>query len=246
MLLADLHIHTRWSDGTLEIGQVIDLFGRSGHDVIAITDHIVNTDCIVGKVTHRIGLSLTEATFAEYADEIERERKRAWDRYRMLVLTGCELTRNAITRKKSAHALAIGIDRFLSANGSVEAMLERAKRDAALTVACHPNEMSDWYANTLYLWRRRNELGDLIDLWEVACRWDVFPQVSRARFPYIGNSDFHQETHLYAWKTLLPAEKNERAVVRALKKGEGLALMRLAEPRREASMPAALHAAFAS
>ncbi len=246
MLLADFHIHTRWSDGTLTIPEVVDLFGTSGHDVIAVTDHIVNTDCIVGKVTHRIGASLTEATFAEYADELERERKRAWDRYRMLLLTGCELTRNAITRKKSAHALAIGIDRFISANGSVEEMLERAKRHAALTVACHPNEMSDWYANTFYLWNRRSELGELIDLWEVACRWDVFPEVSRARFPYIGNSDFHQEAHLYAWKTLVPSEKNERAVVRALKRGEGLALTRLAQPRQPAAVPAPMTAAYAS
>src|SRR5690349_14020633 len=39
MLLADFHIHTTWSDGKLPMGEVVDLFGRSGHDVIAITDH---------------------------------------------------------------------------------------------------------------------------------------------------------------------------------------------------------------
>jgi len=231
MLLADFHIHTTWSDGKLSIGEVVDLFGASGHDVIAITDHIVNTDSIVGKVTHRFGLTLTAGTFDAYAEEVERERRRAWDEYGMIVLTGAELTQNAVRRKNSAHVLAIGIDRFISANGTVEEMLVRARQDCEVVVACHPNEMSDWYANTFYLWNRREEVADLIDLWEVACRWDLFPQVSRAKFPYIGNSDFHDAPHLYAWKTLLPADKNERSVLRALKRGEGLALTRLAHPQ---------------
>ena len=113
MLIADFHIHTTWSDGKLSMPEVIDLFGRAGHDVIAITDHIVNTDSIVGKVTHRFGLTLTAAKFPAYMEEVERERKRAWDQYRMLVLAGCELTQNAITRRNSAHVLAIGIDQFI-------------------------------------------------------------------------------------------------------------------------------------
>ena len=44
MLLCDFHIHTTYSDGILPLPKVVDLFGRSGHDVIAITDHIVNQD----------------------------------------------------------------------------------------------------------------------------------------------------------------------------------------------------------
>ena len=44
MLLCDFHIHTSYSDGMLPLPKVVDLFGQSGHDVIAITDHIVNRD----------------------------------------------------------------------------------------------------------------------------------------------------------------------------------------------------------
>jgi processive 1,2-diacylglycerol beta-glucosyltransferase len=142
-----------------------------------------------------------------------------------------------MTRKNSAHVLAVGVDRFISANGSVEEMLVRAKKNAPIVIACHPNEMSDWYANTFYLWNRRNEVADLIDLWEVACRWDLFPQVSRAKFPYVGNSDFHHEAHLYAWKTLIPCDKDERSVIGALRTGEGLALTRLAAPRQPVPLP---------
>jgi hypothetical protein len=226
-LLADFHIHTTWSDGKLSMPEVVDLFGRAGHDVIAITDHVVNTDHIVGKVTHRFGLTVTPENFRDYRDEIEREKKRAWDEYRMIVMAGFELTQNAITRRNSAHVLALGVDEFISANGTVEEMLARAQRMSRIVVACHPHEQSDWFSNTFYLWNRRDDLRDLVDLWEIACRWDLFPPVARERLPYIGNSDFHKEEHLYAWKTLLPCEKNERAVLAALEDGRGLAVTRL-------------------
>lgn len=228
MLLADFHIHTTWSDGKLSIPQVVDLFGRAGHDVIAITDHVVNTDSVIGKVTHRFGLTVTAENFREYREEIEREKQRAWDEYRMIVLPGFELTQNAVTRRNSAHVLALGTDEFISANGTVIDMLERAQSRSRIVVACHPNEMTDWYSNTFYLWNRRGDVADLVDLWEIACRWDLFPPVARAKLKYIGNSDFHKEEHLYAWKTLLPCGRNEEEILRTLERGEGLAVTRLA------------------
>lgn len=228
MLLADFHIHTTWSDGKLGMDEVVDLFGASGHDVIAITDHVVNRDNVIGNATRRMGLSLTEANFGDYLEAIERERRRAWDRYRMVVIAGCELTRNAYRRSHSAHALALGVDGFLSAEGSVEEMLVGARSSGAAVVACHPNEQSEWFANTFYIWNKRESLEDLIDRWEVACRWDLFPQVSRARLPYLGNSDFHDRPHLSAWKTLIPCDKNERSVLAALKDGREVGVTRLA------------------
>jgi len=126
MLLADLHIHTTWSDGRLSIPEVIDLFGRSGHDVIAITDHIVNNDNLVGKITHRFGLTLTKDNFDAYRAEVDAEAARAWDEFGMLVIAGAELTQNRIRRATSAHVLALDIDTFISAEGSVEEMLVRA------------------------------------------------------------------------------------------------------------------------
>jgi hypothetical protein len=226
--MADFHIHTRWSDGKLEVGEVIDLFGMSGHDVIAITDHVVNGDTLLGKAAHRLGYTLRAETFAEYRDEIEREARRAWDRYRMVVLPGFELTRNAVTRNASAHALAIGVDRFLTADGSVESMLERANESGAAVVACHPHEMSEWFQNTFYLWNRRKEVARLIHRWELACRWDLFPPVARARLPFVANSDFHDRPHLHAWKTLLDCPKRPEAVLAALKSGDELGVTRLA------------------
>jgi 3',5'-nucleoside bisphosphate phosphatase len=227
MLLADLHIHSRWSDGELSIAEVVDLFGRSGHDVIAITDHVVNSDNVIGKVTHRFGLTVNRENFDAYRTEVEREARRAWDEYRMIVIAGCELTQNRVRRATSAHALALGIDDFISADGSVETMLARAHDAGAIVVACHPNEQSEWFANTFYLWNRRGEVSGMIDLWEVACRWDLFPPVGRAQLPFVGNSDFHKPAHLYAWKTLLPCEKRVDAILRTLRRGTGLAVTRL-------------------
>jgi len=227
MLLADFHIHTKWSDGVLSIPEVVDLFGRAGHDVIAITDHVVNTDTLIGKASRRLITSVTPQNFREYRDEIEREKKRALDQYGMLIIAGFELTQNCVRRNNSAHVLALGVEEFISADGTVEEMLERAQRLSKIVVACHPHEQSDWFSNTFYLWNRREEVRELVDLWEVACRWDLFPPVARARFPYIGNSDFHRPEHLHAWKTLVPARKNEQAVFRALEQGDGLAITRL-------------------
>jgi predicted metal-dependent phosphoesterase TrpH len=235
MLLADFHIHTTWSDGKLSIPEVVDLFGRAGHDVIAITDHVVNADTLVGKATHCFGLTVTPQNFPAYREEIEREKKRALDQYGMVVIPGFELTQNAVTRRNSAHVLALGVDEFISADGTVEEMLERAQRQSRIVVACHPHEQSDWFSNTFYLWNRRNDLAHLVDLWEVACRFDLFPPVARARLPYIGNSDFHRVEHLYAWKTLVPARKNELAIFRALEQGTGLGVTRLAAPFTEVS-----------
>jgi hypothetical protein len=230
MLLADLHIHSKWSDGRLSIAEIVDLFGESGHDVIAITDHVVNSDNLIGRVTHRFGLTVTSGNFDAYRTEIEEEARRAWDEYGMLVIAGVELTQNRFRRNSSAHALALGIDQFVSAEGSVEEMLVRAHDSGAVVVACHPNEQSEYFANTFYLWNQRQEVSRLVHLWELACRWDLFPPVARARLPYVGNSDFHDRPHLYAWKTLLPCAKNAAEVVRTLKRGAGLAVTRLERP----------------
>lgn len=230
MLLGDFHIHTTWSDGRLSIPEVVDLFGRTGHDVIAITDHVVNSDSLLGKAAHRFGLTVTRDGFDAYRAEIEREARRAWDRYRMVVIAGVELSRNGFTRDTSAHALALGLDSFVPADGPVEEMLTRAREAGAVTVVCHPHEQSEWFSNTFYLWNRRKDVTPLVDRWEVACRWDLFPPVARERLPYLANSDFHQAPHLWAWKSLLDVEKRPRAILSALRDGTGVGVTRLNAP----------------
>ena len=45
--------------------------------------------------------------------------------------------------------------------------------------------------------------------------------------PHIANSDFHRPEHLYAWKTLLPAERNAPSVLAALRSATGIGMRRL-------------------
>ena len=232
MLLADFHVHSTWSDGTLSIPEVVDLFGRTGHDVIAVTDHVVNTDSLLGRAARGLKLSVTADKWDAYRAEIEHEARRAFDTYGMLVLPGCELTRNAVTGARSAHALALGHDTHVSADGPMEEVLTRARDAGAVTIACHPNEQSDWFGNTFYLWKRRREIGALVDRWELACRWDLFPPVARARLPYVANSDFHRPDHVWAWKTLLDCEKSPAAVLAALRSTDELGATRLPAPLR--------------
>ncbi len=227
MLLCDFHIHTTYSDGALTLPEVVDLFGRSGHDVIAITDHIVNRDNGLGRIAHAIRHSLNPETWKRYFDEIRKEGERAWKSYGMLVIPGAEMTRNTVNRDTSAHVLALGLDDYLSADGDPIEMLGEIRARGAVSVACHPHEMSEFFANTYYLWNRRRLVGELVDLWEVGCRWDLFPVVSRAKLPHVANSDFHRREHLYAWKTLLRAEKTAAGVLKALKRPAGIGLLHL-------------------
>ena len=45
-LYCDFHIHTTWSDGEYSIDEVVALYGEAGFDVIAITDHVLDSESI--------------------------------------------------------------------------------------------------------------------------------------------------------------------------------------------------------
>jgi hypothetical protein len=47
LLLCELHAHTTWSDGQLTLPELVDLYGRSGFDVLAVTDHAVGLDELI-------------------------------------------------------------------------------------------------------------------------------------------------------------------------------------------------------
>ena len=236
MQLCDFHVHTTYSDGDLPLPEVVDLFGRSGHDVIAITDHIVNRDNGLGRVAHAIRHSLNPESWKRYFEEVGREAERAWRTYGMLLIPGAEMTRNTVNRDTSVHILALGLNEYLSADGDPIEMLREIRAREAVSVACHPHEMSEFYANTFYLWNRRKIVAPLVDLWEVGCRWDLFPVVSREKLPHIANSDFHRPEHLYAWKTLLKAEKSVTAILDALKtRAAGIGVLRLTPQWAEAT-----------
>jgi hypothetical protein len=65
-LLCELHAHTTWSDGSLPTRELCDLYGRSGFDVLAVTDH-----------TYVSPGSVDDRTFEAYLEEVEAEAERA-------------------------------------------------------------------------------------------------------------------------------------------------------------------------
>ncbi len=224
MLLCDFHIHTTYSDGSVELRRAVDLFGQAGFDVIAITDHVVNGDNSIGKFANRFNLSVREDNFAEYMRHIREEAERAWGKYGMLVIPGVEISKNHLSSDKSAHLLLIDIKNFIPASWNYEKIFLEAKEQDALIVACHPHYMSDMSKDTLFLWNNREKYAKYIDAWEVANRDDVFNVISLKKYPYVANSDFHKARHLYSWKTLLNCEKDTAAVKQCIKHNKGVAI----------------------
>jgi 3',5'-nucleoside bisphosphate phosphatase len=231
-LLCDFHVHTRWSDGRLSLREVIDLYGQTGRfDVVAITDHILmKRDWLarVGRVAtlgqRRFGLQ--EEAFADYLADIASEAERARRRYGMLVIPGVEVTQNRIRGKKNSHIIALGVEQYISADQAAVDILREIRRQGGLSIACHPHHRTTRRIeiSTCYLWDHREELSDLVDVWEAANRDDLFSVTSLKHYPYVASSDFHKPKHLYSWKTLLRCEKTWPDIKRALRSNVDIAL----------------------
>ncbi len=224
MLLCDFHIHTKYSDGSIELKKVIDIYGQAGFDAIAITDHVVNGDSSIGKLAHRFKYTVKEENFREYMDAIEFESARAWSKYGMLVISGIEISKNYISSDRSAHILLLDLKEFVSASWDYERIFLEARKQDALVVACHPHTMSDMSKDTYHLWNNREKYAKYIDAWEIANRDDVFNVVSLKKYPYIANSDFHKARHLYSWKTLLNCKKEVGAIKQCIRHNKGVAI----------------------
>ena len=225
MLLCDFHIHTKYSDGAVGLRNVVDLYGQAGFDVIAITDHIVNGDNLLGQLAHRFKYTLNAANFDGYMSHVREEAVRAWDKYGMLVIPGVEISKNSFSSKKAAHLLVLDVKEFISACWDFEKIFLEAKRQGSVTVACHPHQTSDkTFRDTLYLWENREKYSRYIDAWEIANRDDVFNVISLKKYPYIANSDFHRPRHIYSWKTLLDCEKKLEDVKDCIKKNLGVSI----------------------
>jgi predicted metal-dependent phosphoesterase TrpH len=225
MLLCDFHIHTSYSDGSVDLRKTIDLFGQAGFDVIAITDHVVNGKTPYGRIASRFRFSVTEDNFNTYLTDIREEGKRAWDKYGLLILPGVEITKSSLSSDQSAHVLLIDIKTFISATWDLEKIFLEAKKQDALIIACHPHHTSELMViDTLYLWNNRQKYARYIDAWEIANRDDVFNVISLKRYPYIAGSDFHRVRHLYSWKTMLNCEKEIGKIKQCIRYNRGVAI----------------------
>ena len=216
MMLADLHVHSNFSDGRLSIAELVDFYGKRGFGAIAVTDHLCEQSGLLGRVARYLNYSLTPKNFDEYLLTIEREARRAWSKYKMLVIPGFEITKNSISNSRSAHLLGLNIHEFVSADLPVEEISQKIRAQAGLVIAAHPVSTRKFEAQTYYLWDRRKELEKYFDAWEVASGPVLFEEVLASGLPMIATSDFHRPSQIQAWKTVFQCERTVDAILKAI------------------------------
>ena len=225
MLLCDFHIHSNYSDGKLSVPEIIDFYGEHGFDCICFTDHLADPKRLIGKLSELANFTLGREQVEEYFAVIERERLRAWRRYKMLVMTGIEFNKDGYTRKTSAHLLGIDLKSPIDASLEIPELIAQIHAQGALAVASHPHIMkSEWGKNTLYFWENQEKYAPLLDAWEIANRNNIFNDVGLKRLPFIANSDFHKPKHIYSWKTLIYCEKSAEAIKDCVRRNEHVAI----------------------
>jgi predicted metal-dependent phosphoesterase TrpH len=175
---ADLHLHTRVSDGLATIEEVLEFVEhRTDLDVVAITDH-------------------EDVTGGLRAQELAARRA-----YRFEVVPGAEIT------TRQGHLLALFVERDIPSFRSVEATLERIHEREGLAIVPHPlswltRSLSE---RTLDRICGRNETGVTFDAIELgnpspaglrtrdrALRLNV----ERWQLPATGGSDAHHLPHV--------------------------------------------------
>ncbi len=211
-LRADLHIHSNFSDGSLSICEIIDLYGRNSFDVISITDHLSESKNLIGRISHKMKYSLNEFNFSEYLNEFSRQKLRAREQYGMNVIFGFEITKNYFSNSRSCHVLVLGVEEYISPNLEIEEIIAIAKSKNGLVIAAHPFHTGDLEFQTFYLWSRREQFKGLIDAWEVSYRKKISLEVMQSGLPLIASSDFHNISHFSSWKTHFFCENNFQSI----------------------------------
>ena len=230
-LLCDFHIHTNYSDGKLTVAEVVDFYGSRQFDCICITDHLADSRRLIGKLGKLSRLTLSPNQLEEYFDVIDRERRRAWRKYNMLVMAGLEFNKDGLTSKSSAHLLGVDLTNPILDWLDLPETIAQIHGQGGLSIASHPHIMkSEWGKDTLYLWEKQEQFIPLIDAWEIANRNNMFNPVSAKRLPYVANSDFHKPKHIYSWKTLVSCEKERDAIKECIRRNERIAITLYREP----------------
>ncbi len=226
-LLAELHAHTTWSDGDLSVRELVDLYGSTGFDVLCITDHAYRTDDpIVSESAMRVGVE----NHAGYLAEIEREAVRAGERYGLLVVPGLELTYNDLDPRRSAHAVAVGLREYICLDDGIATAIQRAVATGAALIGAHPDDGVETTTRshpTLAFASDPDGLARLVHRFELFNRSQVFPWVARAGHASVAAGDFHREDQLGGWKTLVPCERREAAILDYLRSPRPVYLARL-------------------
>jgi hypothetical protein len=211
-LLCELHAHTTWSDGSLSLPELVDVYGNAGFDVLCVTDHSVAGRTAVDNVH--------PGNFDDYLAAITSEAERAREAYELLVIPGLELTYDDDRPELSAHVVALGLREHVGIDDGIEVALIEARDAGAALIAAHPSEPGQHGGRgTTRFACEPGWATSMVDRFELVNRHDFFPWVAEARLPLVATGDFHRHQHLSTWKTALPCIKDEDEVVAFLRSG---------------------------
>jgi processive 1,2-diacylglycerol beta-glucosyltransferase len=225
LLMCDFHTHTTWSDGKLTVPELVDFYGQRGFDCLCVTDHLCDPQRLLGKLINLTGLVIPPRKIGNYFAAIEREKKRAWEQYKLLLMAGIEFNKDGYTSKSSTHLLGVDLKAPIDPTLDLKALIAEIHAQDGLAIASHPHEVkSEWGKNTLYLWEHVDDYAPLLDAWEVANRDDIFNPVGLKKLPFIASSDFHKPKHIYSWKTLLYCEKEPEAIKHCIRVNRDVSL----------------------
>jgi predicted metal-dependent phosphoesterase TrpH len=218
VFLGDFHMHSDFSDGKMTIPQLVDLYGALGFGVIGITDHLCESDTVIGKAAAAIGHTLTPATFPLYLAILKSEAERAWHQYGMIVLPGFELSKNSLSNHRSAHIIGLNVSEFLPADPDAADLCRAIRSQGGVAIAAHPVSTRKMEKQTFHLWDRREELAREFDAWEVASGPYLFDEVAAASLPKIASSDLHRRQQMSSWKTVFECERHPQAILEAIRR----------------------------
>jgi len=219
-LLSDLHIHSTFSDGSVQIDEIMKIYGEAGFDVIAVTDHLFDTQSSISLALREEGKSVKDVE--AYFQKIKEVSLWAKEAYGLLVIPGLEICNLA----EDYHILGIDLNKAINPDQGASGVIKEIHDQGGLAIASHPQVKLSYFLNgdnesiqrhPLHLWKHREKYVDKIDAWEIANRDDLFDRVGLEGLPYIACSDFHDREHLSSWKSLIFSEKETEAIKAAIR-----------------------------
>lgn len=212
---ADLHIHTRVSDGMASVAQVLEYIEhRTDLDVVAITDH------------------------EDVRGGLEARDLAARRGYRFEVLPGAEIT------TLQGHLLAVFIERTPPSFRSIETTLDAIHSQGGLAIAPHPLSWLTRSLSKRTLDRLATSTGQRLDAIELANPSPAAVRTrDRAvslneeqwKLPVTGSSDAHHLPHIGTGWTQFAGTSAEH-LREAIRSGTTQALMRPYPSLREVGM----------
>jgi predicted metal-dependent phosphoesterase TrpH len=140
-LLADLHIHSTLSDGSMPVEEIVKIYGEAGFDVIAITEHLFDTQSPRSLEIHEEGKSIKDVE--AYFQKIEEVSQWAKQTFGLLVIPGLEIC----NLSEDYHILGIDLKEGVNPNQDAVGVIKEIHRQGGLAIASHPPLKLSYFLN---------------------------------------------------------------------------------------------------